>query len=273
MTANNEIHKLEQKFVNREIKDYSKFVEGDFDPSLGKNIKRLIYRAESYIVYLDEELYIRWAINKKYQKEKASDFGLILGKISFLETLSHFQFDRNYLLSIEMLLGQSLGHLLDDGNSKNAEKIIEDVKQTIYIRSRKRYLLSATLSFMLIIAAYLLIQKLNLFDNYKDWTYSLLGSLGAYFSVIIGIRSFIPQMSIGSNVHYIDGILRIFTGILAAFIALLLIKSDLFLGFIGDTSSSFISAAICIIAGFSLYLIPGIMQKLESKFLSDSKNS
>jgi hypothetical protein len=264
------------------IKDFSGYKVGDTDTDMGKEIKVLIFKEEAFMVYLDSDLHINWGANQYYYEEKqdekiVNEFGLVTGKITYLETIAHYRFSGKILMSIQLLLGQAMTQLLDDRNGENAMKIIEDVKQTIEGDSRRKYLVSSSLAFltfMLMFLCFHIFLKGAISESYFFWTISLLGSIGAYFSIIIGLRKFVPQMTIENNIHYIEGVLRITTGVLASAIAILFIKADILLGFLKHyNNSNDYFCAISILTGFSLTLVPNLMNKLGSRFLEDSENN
>lgn len=269
---------MDNELKKRVVSDYSIFIEGDFEPSIGKKIAVLVYKEESYIVFLDVNLYIEWAINDHYvtneeHREWNDEYGSVIGQVAFLETLSHLQYKGKYLLSLKRLLAQAIASLLDHGNSKNAQKIIDDIKSSINIRARINYFFSASFTFLSIMLLFLIstiFLRNNIMESDFFWTKSLLGSLGAYLSIILSIRTIKPQVSIGKRIHFIEGFSRIFYGIIAAGIALILVKSNLLLGFINDTeNNSSLISAICVVAGFSEKYVPNLLDKFGSRFLSD----
>jgi hypothetical protein len=87
MTSSKSQSTWREKARERLVDDYSSFCEGDFEPSLGKTIRTLIYHTEAYIVYLDQDLYVEWQVNGRYGIYPP-DFGQVTNKMAHLEVLS-----------------------------------------------------------------------------------------------------------------------------------------------------------------------------------------
>src|SRR6266487_3724682 len=71
----------------REVQDFTPYCEGDIEPSLHKKIQDLIDSDTDYIVYLDDEHFVQWAITDSYG-DVAEEFGEIASCVALLETQS-----------------------------------------------------------------------------------------------------------------------------------------------------------------------------------------
>ena len=65
---------------------FSKLREGDKDPTLNKVVDWLIDSDDDYIVYLDEDSYVEWNMNRNDMLN--TETGPYLNKVAWLEPLS-----------------------------------------------------------------------------------------------------------------------------------------------------------------------------------------
>ena len=104
------------------------------------------------------------------------------------------------------------------------------------------------------------------YDIYRIFLMGLFGGIGAFVSTMIRVKKYEAEITLGKNVHRLDGFLRIVYGLFAGVIISLGIKSNIIFGFIKDsTQNSFVELFIGIIGGASEIILPNIIKKVEEK--------
>lgn|GEM_PF-4054602 len=113
----------------RELDDYSGLCDGDVDPALRKKIRTLIVRDKSYIVYLDEDLYVEWGVLDEYIDARTNkDWERISNKATHLETLSMQLVPKRDLLRFRRLIAEGVARFLQDKNAVAANEILHLAK-------------------------------------------------------------------------------------------------------------------------------------------------
>ena len=268
---------IEQIFKKRDIEDYSGFIEGDYEASLGKKIKILICATESFIVYLDDDNTVEWVYNGGYSGAETflEKFGLITNKIGLLETLSDRKLSDSEKPAFRRLLAESMARLLDEQDSTNALSILKTAEQILNAKGRRELILSAFWTTVIISVIELLlyiyykggvVKKTIICDTLFPLTIcSLAGGLGAFIFLMGRSNNLEIEPSIEDKTYRCEGVLRIFYGIICGFIAYLAVNSKLIFGNNSNPKFSVITFLICLICGVSEKIIPGIIKKIENK--------
>lgn len=248
-------------------------VEGDKDPICGDVIRTLVYKDVHFIVYLTDDSNINWATEG--YTNFAPDFGLITNRVKSLEHVTKNLYSNHRLEDMNYLLAEALARCLDDHNTILAKDMLDDIETRIATSGNQilkiKYLLSSVKSTVLIIVFLIMCWILREFitpviteSGFTILLASLCGGIGAFLSSFIRSINFKGDVHIEMYVYKIDGALRIFYGVIAAFIIALAIKSNFILGMLNQLNYSVALLCFCgCAAGASETLVPSIIQKLE----------
>jgi hypothetical protein len=267
---------VKEIFKKRIVEDYSGYIEGDYEASLGKIIKTLIVASESFIVYIDQENSVEWSYNNNYEGSNTflEKFSIIVNKIGLLEELSKGKFKKQEEMdAFRRLLGESMGRLLNEKNDKNALVILDSAEQLLNSYSRQTLIKFASISalIILILEIFLWLNHKNLWNllNWLDGLYypiffSLSGGIGGFIFLMIRSKKLEIEPSLDEYLYKWEGVLRVIYGIISAFIVYLGIKTKLIFGNI-DQNSAHLILLICLLSGASEKIIPSIIKKIEDK--------
>jgi Predicted ABC-type transport system involved in lysophospholipase L1 biosynthesis, permease component len=250
-------------------KSYNDYNEGDEFPELGKNIKDLIIKTNDYIVFLDEELNVEWALREYPDLPK--EFGEVINYVVHLEMKSEF-LDYNNKRTVKRLLAESISRILDDRNYKMATDILGCAEKLLENRNReysRQWYWSASIVLFLLSAGYIFVIWLNrLFyiDSFGPTGFhlilgSLLGSIGAIASIASRSDKITLDAMAGAPLHRLEATARSFVGAFGAALTVLLLKSGMILQQYGKSFP--VIAAFCLIAGFSERFTPGLIDKFN----------
>jgi len=262
------------KHKSRVVENFSCFQEGDIEPTLGKTIKFLIFHEIAYIVYLDTDNFVEWSTNSQYGPYP-DDLGLVTNKVGLLEALSMSLLSPRHSLPFRRLLGESLARALSERDAKNALAILDHAEEYMTARSRERartwYLSAAAIvtTIILIIVGTLWFDRAATTNILGKTAFDTVlgagaGSLGALLSIITRSNDISMDASAGPIVHYLEAAARIVVGVAGGCIVALAIKANLVLGSINSINSLALLIVICIIAGASERLVPGLIKQIES---------
>jgi hypothetical protein len=253
------------------IMDTTALKSGDVEPTLGKKIKDIILASSTFIVYMDENDVIQWS------SDKDDKMGDIPNQISYWESLSNKLFPKEEAYDYKCLLAEGYARVLDEGNTVNAQKIIDLTSDRIKKHGkellRQQYLLASLLSTIIVgiilvitITSRTLVSSLLGSHGYGIFLTGLFGGIGAFVSAMTRSTQYDPEISIGKEIHVIDGILRIIYGLLVASLIAIGIKANLVFGFINNTDKNiFILTFMGAISGASELIFPSIVKKVEEK--------
>lgn len=270
------------KHQQRQVDDFSSFQEGDLEPTLGKQIKFLIYHARSFIVYIDNEDFVEWATTEEI-KPSEEGLGPVLNSVGYLEARSMSLLDPKHVLPFRRLLGESLARAFVERKSDNALAILDLADKYMTARSNERartwYLSAAAISTTLVTIAIAIIwlrrgsMTIMLGQNgFQAVLGAAVGSLGALLSIITRSNKISMDASAGWKVHYLESAARIVVGIFGALLVALAIKANLVLPSSSAANSLPLIMLICIIAGASERLVPNLIKHIESTVTFDDKH-
>jgi hypothetical protein len=257
--------------------NFNTLFSGDTDTILGKTIKEIILRSETFIVYLDSNNVIQWSTDMHTQWGKK--FGRIQNQVSYWESICNKLFSIKDAYDYKTLLAEAYGRMLDEGDDETATEIIELTVERIKKHGtellRQQYILSSLITVIIIvfIATLSILTKdsitsnLGVSDNiYGIFLTSLFGGIGAFISTMVRAKNYKAEITLGKNVHRIDGFVRIVYGSIAGLVISLGIKSNLIFGFLEQTvQNHFAELFLGIISGASEVLLPNIIKQIEEK--------
>ena len=253
---------------------YSDLELGQVGP-MGRPIKDIIMQAQTFIVYIDDEDEIQWA-TEGYENFH-ENFGEIQNRVSEWETKVNKLFNKTEAHDLKCLLAEAYARILDNKNIDLARNIIDSAVDTIQKQGReilKQYYAIASFFTALAICLVIFLSKFNKkvieslygLDEYCVWMTMLFGGIGAFIFTIIRLKSYQPDIVISKTVHMLDGILRIFYGVIFGLIIAVAIKSNILLGFLDQVQKNiYMSVFMGICAGASEMLIPNLIKQIEVK--------
>jgi hypothetical protein len=252
---------------------------GDIDPNFGKKIKTIIYSTNGVIdavVYIDEDDVIQWLCEKV---EDGQEFGLVINKMSYWETICNKIFTKAEAYENKCLLAEGISRIfaLSSERFNNANQILDITIDKIKIEGenklRNSYVLASVCSFGLValfLIAELLLKRyiVNIlgYEIYAILMTALMGGVGAFISAITRAKDFKPDIIVDKKIHQIDGILRIVLGILTASFVWIGIKANLLFGFLNNVEkSNYVFLFLGMISGISERILPSIVKQFEDK--------
>lgn len=257
-----------------DLDDYAEYKIAKEGP-LGKNIKQIISQSNDCIVYLDIDDEIQWAtINFANYHE---NFGDIQNKIYFWESTANRLFSKQEAFDYKCLIASAFSRILEDKNELFANQIIErtthrmtkhaiEILKQDYLLAALKYtvLVLVSLTILLLIKNYLLNYITQ--DAYHILVTILFGGIGAFIFAILRLKNYTPDISIGREIHKIDGALRIFYGLIFGLVVAIGIKSNVVLGFVNKLEMTiYLKAFLGIVAGASEILVPNLIKQVEEK--------
>ena len=265
--------------------NYNDLKKGDKIPERNRYIKEIISEDKHYIVYLDEKDIICWGFDQSnYSSEK--DFGNVENQISFWESTCNRLFNKNESFDYKCLLAEGYARMLDSGDIKAANRIIDNTSERIKVQGeqilRQNYLLAsflATCGVIILLFTLVFIIKNNSIikistNIYEILVTSLMGGLGSFIFTMIRAIDYKPILSYGKRVHRVDGYLRIVYGLIGGAIVAVGVKSDIIFGFLNTgTPNLYVLYFLGAISGASEKLLPNIIDQSEKRYTDKLKQS
>ena len=263
-------------FKSRDVANYYGYIEGDYEASLGKKIKTLISAEESYIIYLDEEDYVEWAYNEKFELADTfqDKFASVLNRIGYLEEISDGVLEDGLKSAFRRLLGESLARLLAEKSEKEALDILGTAEQLLNSKNRQTLILSALISATVVTILEVLLWIVYHTIDLAEWLKnsipvvicSLGGGIGGFIFLMIRSKTLEIEPAFRISSYRTEGMLRIVYGIVGGLVIYFAINVKLVFGNIENPEFSMMTFLLCIIGGASEKIIPGLIKKIESKF-------
>lgn len=259
--------------------DYSTLCEGENDPSLNKKIKHLLAKSRGYIVYLDDELIVRWNVGAEFPGDLCDGFGNIVNRMTGLQSQSFSIFsDNGYRKSFQHLLGESIVRLLVDQDVEMGNNILDDAQRMLEARgseSAKVWYLGSSFSIAFLAVLFALVMWI-MRENFSEILgktgflllfSSLLGAVGSIISIFSRLQAMPVDIFARKIIHIIEGSLRIIIGIAGAFLCAVAVKANILLGFINSSEFSLpILLTISIVSGASERFVPDLIKHVEKSF-------
>jgi len=262
-----------------EIEDYTVFNEGDVFPKLNKKIGILFIKDKDFIVFLDDSKDLHWYYSESYG-EFPPDYGEVVAREERLQATSHLVLSEFQCQIMRPYLGESIARLMDDRNSENARKILDQAESYLEERCRERakiwYLTGSAVTALLILLLFVglwllkpwMIPKFGLSEAvFEIFLGIALGPLGAILSVLIRQERITLNTYAGVHIHLFEGAIRAVLGAIGALLTALAVKANLLLGAINKAEGSLLMlCVVCLIAGASERLVPSLIQQFEGFF-------
>ncbi len=266
----------------RYVDDFTRFCEGDVEPTLNKRIRTLIDCSGSHIVYLDDDLYVEWAFTHEHGTFP-SGFDSVANRIGHLETISITQLSPTQREPFGRLLAEAMARTIGDRSEKEAQLVLDKAEAFLKARgsenARRWYLygvFGATLIFLT--TAGILLSLRHLLSDQGRLTAldiaigAAMGSLGSLISIAGRTEAIHLEPVAGPGIHRFEGATRVVVGVIAALFVAVGIKADLLLGVFHSLAHPFLALiAACVIAGASERLVPGLINNMGKHLNSGRK--
>jgi hypothetical protein len=245
----------------------------------------LIMRDKRFIVYLDEDDDIDWRLSAEYEKElddrlkespqTEKSYGAALNRLALLQSVPVRHLGRLTRREYRRLVGEGLARMLDTFDFDNAQSIFDKAEQFVTARNQETariwYLTGSGGAFVLVLACLAVLGlKQNWWtDNLGPTLFLLLvgtcfGSVGAMLSILQRVGQSPLDPNAGARLHYIEGGVRIFVGMLGATLIALAVRLGLInLEVKSDPDRVILVVFLCIVAGASERLVPSFIQRVE----------
>lgn len=251
--------------------DYNKDKWGQLD------LKHLILDTEEFIVFIDNDNDLDWITTEEYDAkghQSSEKHHETLNMVALLECKPIVQLSENDIVNFKRLLGEALARSLKHDYKKasiilvHAENFLVDRGKEL---SRKWYLNRAGLTSLIMSAIGVILWifraiSVNVLGE-SAFLISLSmvsGAIGALLSIIFRMGNESIDCLAGKELHELESMYRIIAGMLSAFLASLLLRSEIFLPVFSKTNHVALSMiAIGFIAGMSERFAPSILAKLE----------
>lgn len=256
------------------VDDFSSFCEGDIEPTLNKKIHSIVDVEDDYIIYVDDDFCVEWSWTEKYGDTPAG-FPNIANRLGHLETLSKtslYKFQREIFAG---LLAEGMARIVGDKNEVKATEVLDKAASYLDARStenaRRWYVCGAAIvAFPTLFMAFILwyfksyVLALLGINAFEIIIGSLLGGVGALFSILSRTEKIRVDPTAGPLIHYVESASRVLVGNVGALIIALAVKANIFLGFTKMTDYSFaLLLLICICAGASERLVSGFIKRIK----------
>jgi hypothetical protein len=247
--------------------------EGDKDPTLGKHVDWLIDSDKDYIVYIDEQGYVEWNMNRNDMLGPAT--GPSLNKIGWLEAVDTSHLECRQRESYQRMIGEGVARLFQK-NLGAAQAAFDLADEWITARNnevaRRWYLRgSGAVAVLSLLAVFILgVRMEELHTKFPPDVYNILmgtavGGLGAWLSIVQRSRRTELDVAAGPLLHHLEGAFRIIAGTLGAFLVALAIQADLINGVKEILKGLPAIMVVCMVAGTSERIVPSLIEQIESR--------
>jgi hypothetical protein len=251
--------------------NFSVLAEGMRDPVLEKDVKWLIDSDDDYVVYIDQQNYVEWTMNRN--DRLPPEAGPILTRAGWLESVDDEGLTETQLEMYKRLIGEGIARLFDR-NLVGADAAMNAAQIWISARaaeaSRMWLLTGASYALALMAAVCLGLFLVNGFNadallhgRLVVITGAAFGGLGAWLSILQRSGTENLDLGAGSVVRRIEGASRVFTGMVGGlFVSLLMVAGYLLSAEITKSRPFFL--AVCLVAGLSERLVNSLVGNVEA---------
>jgi hypothetical protein len=261
---------------SRSFSNFGFLREGDIDPALGKKIEVLIENGKDFIVYLDAELNIQYAVSPAYHTFSGS-YGEVLNKVAELEGLADRSFmTKKQIKEYRCMIGAAIARMYEN----NAPAVIFAMldRAEYFLKSRVTetariwYLSSASIAIFFLLLAYIILLNYMQEKLIREFLSGvIIGAAGAYLSLIMNSRKIIVNPSSGKVIHFFESITRIIIGMISSFFVSLLVYSGILNpGLKDDILTNML--ILSFIAGFSERMVPNLIHHFEFGHINGNGN-
>lgn len=237
------------------------------------------YDPGKFVIVIDNDGDIDWETSKAFDEKPTPDSSKhldILNKSAMLETGMRDDLIKKDKTKIKRQIGEAMARNFY-AEYDLADNLLENAADTIKVKNSERsrlYILSSagffTLFVLEISIVSILFKKCIICTFSEQFFYllvaTLAGSLGAFFSIVLRLGKVFISSLAEAKLHYIEGMSKIFGGMISALIISLAFQSGLLLSvFNTGNCRNCTMILLAIIAGASERLAPSIIQKVEGE--------
>jgi hypothetical protein len=257
------------KLRSRYFRNFGSLREGDMDPALGKRIEVLIENGKEFIVYLDPEMNIQYAVASSFQV-LSSSYGKVLNKVAELEGLADRSFmNRKQIKEYRCMIGAAIARMYEDESPSVIFEMLDKaeyfLKSRVTETARIWYLSSASVMIIILLCIYLTVLIITGFNTSYLFQFTssvMIGAAGAYLSLIMNSGKIIVNPSSGKILHFFESITRLIIGMIGSFFVSLMVYSGIVNP--GIREHKFINMLIfSFIAGFSERMVPNLIHHFD----------
>jgi hypothetical protein len=252
---------------------FQDFKAGEEDPLVGVKIKEVLKKTDNFIVYIDEELSLRWHWSKEVDSNSAAP---IFNRACELQAKSEFlgqAFRKRDLKSARRLIGEGLVVMFCTKNPTHANEALDTaekfIDQTGRETSRGWYFGPFFIFFSLSVASGLvLFFKGQVQNTTLPLVCCLAGGIGAFISTAIGNQRIPCAPSAGWILHLLEALLRYTIGFAAGLLVWLATTGNIGIGFLYHTgndqaASIYALIAVALLSGTSERFLPSLIAKFD----------
>jgi hypothetical protein len=264
---------------NSSVNGYMSFRVGLRDPNMGVEIKEILLRNDSCIVYIDANYTLQWYWDFNLNAEAAAKIftraGDLEARIQFLRGKSD---QEDNLLSALRLIGEGVVELFTTNGIIYADAALDTAEKFVTQRARevsRRWYFIPFLIFFAISALVILLSYL--YDPSMTKQIAVIctfaGGLGSFISRALDNDNTPISATAGRMLHWIEATLRWCIGLTAGLVVWLLVTGKVAASFLNssDGQNTFGLIAIALLAGASERLLPSLIQTFDDSI--KSKNS
>lgn len=257
------------------LKDHYSLREGDFDSELNKKVEVLIVNDDNFIIYLDDSYDIQWRYNDVFVE--AAHCGEILSSVAILQAKSNFIENKKILRFIRFQIAEALARCFAGQSIESSKDILKEVEDQISARNYEmawRWYFCSALEWtcgilFVIFLCFLFSDQLSSVVGGAIveiiWVAGA-GVLGALSSVRLRANRIVMDANAGKDIHELEGFSRVLAGLIAAILAAVIYKSEIFSGVLKSTNNELLFLIVIgFFAGLSERFIPSLVSAIDDK--------
>jgi hypothetical protein len=264
---------------------YQDFKANDTDPLVGVVIKEVLIKTDTYIVYIDRDLIVRWHWNAVVDSNRAAPIFNRAGELQAKSEFLRQTLRTRDLMSARRLIGEGLVVMFCTQNQAYANAALDTAEKFITQRGRETSRGWYFGPFFVFFAASVLIGLILYHKGQMQITTlplvcALGGGLGAFISTAIGHERIPCAPSAGWILHLLEALLRYTIGFAAGLLVWLATAGNIAIGFLNLANnpanppanpwpgnplpaSVYALIAVTILAGASERLLPSLIAKFD----------
>lgn len=269
-------------------------VIGEKDP-LGETVDRILLMADDFVIYESGDK-VRYFINSRGDKVKAEEMHKrvypFIDEICMIEDIvcgmqpvcalgsernKYNQFKTRTYDIIAKIMGSCL-----HGEKETAENLVRKITSAVTMRrdsqNRMRYIYANSFGFLIFLTAAIsfhflpVLNGLKIHQDVQAINVIIMGILGAFFSVAVGVNKVRVKHSITVGEMIYTGFIRIPIGIIAAIVVIFLIEGGWILGSLDEQAKTWSLYLFGFLAGFSELFIPNALKQVENGATGQTRN-
>ncbi|HRJ53967.1 MAG TPA: hypothetical protein PLE99_14510 [Candidatus Thiothrix moscowensis] len=241
---------------------------------------------QNYIVYWDRKDNLRWRLGDKCEQDLDMETSKILVDVENVSALPVDYLSNRQRAAWASMLGHAVS-LVSSNKAESARRIVEITRQFIVSRAKEKariWMVQASITTSAVsLFACLLLWVISINSHIMLALASMgFGIIGAQFSILVRLHQMKVDPSAGRIVHWSESVIRVMTGMFAAIILYVALRSGIVFPFIDtvfennhipptkylwmfDDKNFWVLAFMSTLAGFSERFVPSFLDKIEDK--------